>query len=172
VIRISDIHTGVGSEHPLCDTIQLIMIILFFVVLGADTLCFFFLDYSTVIGEILYFPFFLIPGIFFLVLSLYLITKSHNAIFGTTINKPKLITYGVYGWIRHPMYLGILLFCLSFLCFSPSVLSLVVWITFFIIYEKMTVYEEKELVRILSEEYISYQNQVPKWFLGMKKHSK
>jgi len=172
VIRISEIHKALGSEHPLCDKVQLIMIILFFIVLGADTFSYFFFGYSTVLVVMNTFPILIIPGIFFLILSLYLISKSHNAVFGDKTKKPKLITSGVYSWIRHPMYLGILLFCLSYLFFSLSFLSIFVWIAFFIIYEKMTVYEEKELARILGEEYVSYQNKVPKWFIGLRKHSK
>ena len=172
MVRISEIHTGIGSEHPFCDNIQLIMIILFFIVLAVDTISYFFFRYSTVLFSLISFPILIIPGVIFLILSSYLIAKSHKAVFGNITNKAKLITYGVYGWVRHPMYLGILLFCLSFFFFSLSILSIIVWIAFFIIYEKMTVYEEKELVRILGDEYISYQNQVPKWFLGMRKHSK
>jgi protein-S-isoprenylcysteine O-methyltransferase Ste14 len=62
------------------------------------------------------------------------------------------------------MYLGVLMFCLGFFFASPSLLSLGVWIGFFIVYDKMATYEEKDLVRILGEEYIAYQKRVPKWF--------
>jgi len=165
-------HKGLGSEHPLCDSIQLIMIILFFVVLGVDTLSSFFLGYSTVLVELISFSIRIIPGVFFLVLSLYLISKSHKAVFSDKTAKPKLINSGVYSLVRHPMYLGILLFCLSFFFFSPSVLSFVVWIAFFVIYEKMTAYEENDLVRIIGKEYISYQNRVSKWFPKIRTHSK
>ena len=148
------------------------MIILFFIVLGIDTLCFFFFGYSTVLVWLTSLPILIIPGVFFLVLSLYLISKSHKAVFSDKTAKPKLFNSGVYSLVRHPMYLGILLFCLSFFFFSPSALSLVIWISFFIIYEKMTVYEEKDLIRMLGEEYIVYKNQVSKWFPGIRTHSK
>ncbi len=172
MIRISKTHKTLGSEHPLCDNIQLMMIILFFVVLVLDTLGFIFFDFSTVIILLISLPVLIIPGIFFLILSLYLIIKSHNTIFDDKNNKPKFINSGVYSWVRHPMYLGILLFCFSFFFFSLSILSILIWILFFIIYEKMTAYEEKDLVRIIGKEYISYQKQVPKWILGLRKYCK
>ena len=62
------------------------------------------------------------------------------------------------------MYLGILLVYLAFLFDMPSLLSLMIWLRFFIFYDKMTTYEENDLIRMLGEEYINYQKRVPKWF--------
>jgi protein-S-isoprenylcysteine O-methyltransferase Ste14 len=172
MISISETRSGLGSEHPLCDKIQLIMIILFLIVWGLDSLSYYIFGYSTVLVGLISFPLLILPAILFLVLSVYLVAKSHQIVFGRTENHPTLIDSGVYAWVRHPMYLGILLFCLSFFFLSPSLLSLGIWIAFFIIYDKMTIYEEKDLVKILGKEYISYQNRVSKWFPGILTHSK
>jgi len=32
----------------------------------------------------------------------------------------------------------------------------------------MATYEEKDLIRILGEEYTAYQKRVPKWFPGIR----
>ncbi|TRZ53385.1 MAG: hypothetical protein D4S01_01460 [Dehalococcoidia bacterium] len=40
---------------------------------------------------------------------------------------------------------------------------------FFLIYNKMATYEEKDLVRTLREEYVAYQRIVQKWFPRLKK---
>ena len=61
------------------------------------------------------------------------------------------------------MYLGTLLFCLGFFLPSFSLLSLGVWIAFFILYNKMTKYEEVDLLRLLGKEYIEYQKRVLQW---------
>ena len=164
VVKISENKAGLGSEHPLCDKIQLIMIILFFVVWAIDSLSFFFSWYSTVLVGLFSLPVLLLPAILSLVLGLYLMAKSHKAVFGDIAEQSRLIDSGVYSWVRHPMYLGILLFCLGFFFISPSLLSFGVWLAFFILYDKMTTYEEKDLIRILGEEYIGYQKRVPKWF--------
>jgi protein-S-isoprenylcysteine O-methyltransferase Ste14 len=60
--------------------------------------------------------------------------------------------------------LGTLLVCLGFFLAIPSILALIIWIAFFLIYDKMATYEEKDLRRILGEEYAAYQKRVPKWF--------
>jgi len=172
VINISEIRRGLGSEHPLCDKIQLIMIILFLIVWGIDFIIFLIYGSSTIIVGLISFPILILPAILLLTFSLYLISKSHKAVFGEINKNPKFIDKGVYAWVRHPMYLGILLFCLSFFFLSPSILSLIIWITFFIIYNKMAAYEEKELVKILGKEYISYQNRVSRWFPKILIHSK
>ncbi len=166
------ISSGLGSEHPLCDKIQLIMIILFFVVWGIDTISFFIFGYSTVLVGLISLPMLLLPASVFLGLSLYLIAKSHNVVFGGTNDNRKLLDSGVYAWVRHPMYLGTLLFCLGFFFLSPSLISLGIWIAFFIIYDKMATYEENDLVKILGKDYKSYQNRVSKWLPIMRIRSK
>jgi protein-S-isoprenylcysteine O-methyltransferase Ste14 len=147
-----------GSEHPHCDQIQLIMIILFFVVWGGDSLSFLIFRYSTVLVGLISLPALLLPAVLSLGFGLYLIAKSHKAVFGETTDQPRLIDSGVYSWVRHPMYLGILLSCLGFFFLSNLLLSFGVWLAFPILYDKMATYEEKDLIRILGKEYIAYQN--------------
>ncbi|RLI46288.1 hypothetical protein DRO69_03465 [Candidatus Bathyarchaeota archaeon] len=171
VVKISKNKTGLGSEYPHCDQIQLIVIILFFVVWAIDSLSFFVFRYSTVLAGLLSLPVLLLPAILSLGFGLYLIAKSHKAVFGEITDQPRLIDSGVYSWVRHPMYLGILLFCLGFFFISPSLLSFGVWLAFFILYNKMATYEEKDLIRILGEEYIAYQKLVPKWFPKLRKRA-
>jgi protein-S-isoprenylcysteine O-methyltransferase Ste14 len=154
---------GVGSEHPLCDKIQPLMLILFFAVWGIDTACLFIFGYSTVIFHALTFPALFAGLILFLCLSFYFVSKSHKAVLEQAQNPPKLVDSGVYGWVRHPMYLGTLLFCLAFLFVAVSLLSIAIWIAFFIFYDRMATFEEKSLINILGEEYIAYQKRVSKW---------
>jgi protein-S-isoprenylcysteine O-methyltransferase Ste14 len=100
-------------------------------------------------------------------LGIYLVAKSEIAVFGRTlvgiIGEPKLVTTGVYSWLRHPMYLGSLLVLLGFFFATLSILSLLVWIGLFIFFDRMATYEEQDLIRILDEQYINYQKQVPNW---------
>ncbi len=155
---------GLGSEHPLCDRIQLIMVILFFVSLGLDTLSLLIFGYSTVVLEVISFPPLLLGTIVFLCLGSYLVLKAHKAVFDEGHTQPRLIDSGVYAVVRHPMYLGTLLSCLAFLFISVSLFSIGIWIAFFIFYDKMATYEERNLIQILGEEYVAYQKRVAKWF--------
>jgi protein-S-isoprenylcysteine O-methyltransferase Ste14 len=152
-----------GSEHPLCDKVQPTMLILFFVVWGVDTLSYFLFRVSTVLTGLTSFPLLLFPAILSLAFGTYLALKSHKAVFPKTTGQPRLIESGVYSWIRHPMYLGTLLFCLGFFFAMVSLLSLGVLIVFFVFYDKMATYEENDLIRVLGEEYVAYQRRVPKW---------
>lgn len=172
MVSIPEHRNVLGSEHPLCDRIQLVMITLFFIVWGIDTISFYVFGYSTVLIGLISFPLLILPAILFLGLSIYLVMKSHEAVFNGTVKKPGLIDSGVYALVRHPMYLGILLFCLGFFFLSPSLLSLGIWITFFIMYDRMTTYEENDLVKKIGKKYSSYQNRVPKWIPGLRTRSK
>lgn len=156
-----------GSEHPLCDKIQPLMLILFFAVWGIDSVGFFMFGYSTVIFHALAVPAFFVGTILFLCLSFYLVAKSHKTVLEQAQNSATLVDSGVYAWVRHPMYLGTLLFCLAFLFVGVSLLSIVIWIAFFIFYDRMATYEEKSLVEILGEEYVAYQKRVSKWLPGV-----
>lgn len=165
---MSNKKAGLGSEHPCCDSIQLVMLILYFAVWGIDSVSYFLFRVSTVSIDLTSFPLLLLPAILSLSFGIYLALKSHEAVFGETFGQLNLIDSGVYSWVRHPMYLGILLSCLGFFFISPSLLSFGVWLAFFILYDKMATYEEKDLICILGEEYTAYQKRVPKWFPGIR----
>lgn len=164
MVEISRKRHGLGSEHPLCDRIQLVILVLFFVIWGIDSLSFFIFGYSTVLFGAASVPVLFIPAIVSLGFGLYLVAKSHKAVFDEDHGQQGLIDSGVYALVRHPMYLGILVCCLSFLFFSVSLLSVGIWMAFFIFYDRMATYEEESLIQMLDEEYIAYQKRVPKWF--------
>ena len=158
---------GLGSEHPLCDRFQLLILLTFFVVWGIDTLSFFVWGYSTVIVQAITYPLLLAGAAVSVFLSFYLVSKSHKAVLEQVVDPPKLVDSGVYAWVRHPMYLGTLLFCLAFLFISISLVSIGIWITFFIFFDRMATYEEQSLIKILGEPYTSYQKRVSKWLPGV-----
>jgi protein-S-isoprenylcysteine O-methyltransferase Ste14 len=65
------------------------------------------------------------------------------------------------------MYLGTLLSCLAFIFISISLVSIAIWIAFFVFYDRMATYEEKSLIEILGEPYTAYRKQVSKWLPGV-----
>ncbi len=166
---MSDKRVRLGSEHPLCDSIQLIMLISYFSTLGLDSLGRFVFGVSTVIVEFASFPLLLFPAFLLCSFGIYLALKSHEAVLGEMVGQPKLIDSGIYSLVRHPMYLGTLMFCLGFLFIIPSLPSFGVWTAFFIFYDKMATNEEKDLIHILGIEYINYQKRVPKWLPRWKR---
>ncbi len=79
-------------------------------------------------------------------------------------NPDQLITEGMNKWVRHPLYLGTILFLVGVFLSVPNemLLSLVV-IT--IIYVFAGAYlEEQKLIAHFGEDYINYQKKVPMIF--------
>jgi protein-S-isoprenylcysteine O-methyltransferase Ste14 len=88
---------------------------------------------------------------------------SHEALFSKKRVNRGLITEGVFAHARHPLYLSILLAYLGFVFGSMSLVSLVPWICYAILFNRMATYEEQDLVRIFGDECIAYRSRVPKW---------
>ena len=151
---------GLGAEHPLNDKVQAVFLVVYLVVWGLDSFVF---RFSTVLAGLV--PVFvrIILAVISFVVAIYLAGKSHSAIFKKADGEPKLMTNGVYRWTRHPMYLAALLIILPFFFMTLSLLPLLVWIGLFVFLDRMATYEIRDLIRILGEQYLNYQRQVPKW---------
>ncbi len=152
-----------GSEHPRCDSIQMTFLLLFLVVWGIDTVSHFLFGVSTVLVDLISLPLLIIPAILAFGYGAHFGMRAHNSVFDETIEEAKLIDSGVFSKVRHPMYLGTLLFCLGLFFLSPSLASFVIWMAFFVFYDRMAAYEEEDLVRVIGDDYIEYQRRVPKW---------
>jgi protein-S-isoprenylcysteine O-methyltransferase Ste14 len=104
--------------------------------------------------------------------GIFLGAKSLAVVFGRAGEKPKFTTTGVYAGVRHPMYLASLLILLSLFFATLSLLALLVWIGLFVFYDRMATYEERDLIRILGQQYVDYQKQVPKWLPHIRRGNK
>jgi protein-S-isoprenylcysteine O-methyltransferase Ste14 len=166
---------GLGAEHPLNDKIQVVFLIVFLGIWNLDSFVF---RFSTVLAGAIPVLARTVLGLLSFVTGTYLAGKSHSVIFARTraggTGKPEFTTTGVYAWVRHPMYLGILLILLAFFLSTLSLLSLLAWAGLFVFYDRMATYEEQDLIRILGEKYVDYQKQVSKWIphprRKMKRH--
>jgi protein-S-isoprenylcysteine O-methyltransferase Ste14 len=157
--------TGLGAEHPINDKVQPVFLVVYLGVWGLDSFVF---HFSTVFTEVIPILVRLVLGALSFLVGIYLVAKSEAAIFGRT-GEPKFITSGVYAWVRHPMYLGSMLVLLGFFFTTLSLLSLLMWIGLFLFYDGMATYEERDLIRILGEQYLNYQKPVPKWFIRIRR---
>jgi protein-S-isoprenylcysteine O-methyltransferase Ste14 len=155
---------GLGSEHPHCDTAQIVFILNFLTIWGFDS---FFIQFSTVFTKSIHVYIRLFLGALICLLGVSFTQRAHDAIFDKRIQTPQLITSGVYAWVRHPMYFGILFIGLGLVISTLSLLSLLVRFGLFQFYNIMATYEEQNLFQVLGNQYYLYQQQVPKWFLPM-----
>ncbi|CUM63473.1 uncharacterized protein PRCAT00001048001 [Priceomyces carsonii] len=80
-------------------------------------------------------------------------------------NRTKLITTGIYGWFRHPSYLGFWLFSIGCQLFLENSLSLVVTIISLGYFFKVRIeFEEWFLInRMFGDEYLEYKLRVGVW---------
>jgi len=77
----------------------------------------------------------------------------------------RLVTYGIFAWMRNPLYVGNFLIWLGF-----TVISGVLWfipvavVLFAIEYTLIVRYEEGVLESIFGQEYLAYKSRTPRWF--------
>jgi protein-S-isoprenylcysteine O-methyltransferase Ste14 len=148
-----------NGEHPFGDAGQLIFLAFFLVVWVVDS---FFLRKSTFLANNVQ----LYIRMVILVLSLMtaallfrsgLIEVSHE-------HRPTDVVYtGAFRYVRHPLYLGCILFYLALAVSTFSLLSLVLLVLIFLFYNYIAGYEEKLLVQKFGEKYSSNKRSTGKW---------
>ncbi len=72
-----------------------------------------------------------------------------------------LLTRGFYGVVRHPQYLGIIIWTLGFAISGWRLINYLVWLTLGYLYLVLAEYEESELERTFGQEYLEYKSKVP-----------
>ena len=154
------------GEHPFGDSGQLILLIVFLAVWIADSFIF---RFSTFAVEYIS-PFVRIPlGVTILFISGYLAKGGMSAVFGEERQEPVLVHRGVFNRVRHPVYLGCILFYLGLLIFTLSATAGLIWITIIVFYHYISKYEERLLLTEFGKEYEQYMERVPMWFPRLKK---
>ena len=76
----------------------------------------------------------------------------------------RLVTYGIFGWVRNPLYVGNFLIWMGFVVISGVLWFLPVAIVLFAIeYTLIVAYEEGVLESIFGREYLEYKQTTPRW---------
>ncbi len=79
-------------------------------------------------------------------------------------NVQRLVTYGVFGWVRNPLYVGNFFIWMGFVVISGVLWFLPVAILIFAAeYTLIVAYEEGVLESIFGQEYLSYKASTPRW---------
>lgn len=155
-----------AAENPIGDTIQILMAIVYVVIMILDAFIF---KFSTFLSN--YIPIFVyLPmGISFLLLAAYLGGISHQIVFKERRDPPIVINKSVFKFVRHPMYLGVILLYIGSFWLSLSLICLILIPFIIIIYDKFAKYEEKKLIEKFGDEYLKYKKEVGRWFPKLKK---
>ncbi|UCF97578.1 MAG: isoprenylcysteine carboxylmethyltransferase family protein [Spirochaetaceae bacterium] len=99
-----------------------------------------------------------------LIVSAIFALTAHKAIFGGTEQEYKLLTSGVFGVIRHPMYFGSWLFFVGLTISTLSVASAILCVVIFVFYYVVSRHEEQLLEQKFGSEYQKYRKRVPMFF--------
>ena len=159
-------HPEMGKEYLRTDQILSLSAIVFFAVWIIDSFLFrFSTGFTRYVPDVLRIVLFLCLEAVAVVLGY----SSHESLFSKKHEEFKLIKTGVFAWVRHPLYLSILLAYLGFVFGAMSLVSLVPWFVYVLLFDRMATYEEEDLLRIFGEEYTEYKKRMPKWIPKLKR---
>jgi protein-S-isoprenylcysteine O-methyltransferase Ste14 len=154
-----------NGEHPYGDFGQLIFLGLFFLVWVADS---FFLHLSTFLSASIPLSLRLLVLGCALGIAIYLF-KSGHVVISHGERPTGVVSTGAFRYVRHPLYLGCILFYLGLAVATASILALALWVTICIFYNFLAGYEEKLLELKFGEEYRQYRHKTRKWLPGLGK---
>ena len=75
-----------------------------------------------------------------------------------------LVTDGVYRFVRHPQYTGLLLFTVGWLLHWPTLLTFLLWPILAMAYVWLARREERELASAFGDAYRGYAEKTPRFF--------
>ncbi len=82
-----------------------------------------------------------------------------------------LVTDGIYSYVRHPQYLGILLITAGFLLQWVTIPTAIMFPILAVVYYRLAKREEKELEELFGDAYRKYRGDVPMFFpLRIRSH--
>lgn len=161
------------GEHKIGDAGQLIFAVLFLVVWITDTFIF---KYSVFLNDIIPNSVRLPIALTLFIFSAYLSMSGLRIIFGEVREKPEVVRKGVFGIVRHPIYLSEILVYIGLLFVSLSIASAVICVFAIIFLYFISRYEEKILLEYFGEDYKLYMQDVPMWipdiFSFFRKHKR
>ena len=79
-----------------------------------------------------------------------------------------LVIDGIYGYMRHPQYAGIILVATGMIVHWPTLITLLMWPILIFVYYGLAKKEEKEMKLRFGKIYIEYKNKVPMFFPSFK----
>ncbi|MDF1573691.1 MAG: isoprenylcysteine carboxylmethyltransferase family protein [Bacteroidales bacterium] len=162
-------HPHLTGEHRWGDTGQLILLVMFLGVWISDSFVF---QYSTFLEEE-------IPNLvrvplasLILLAGWYLARNGMKKVFGTPGKEPGVIHTGVFRIVRHPIYLGAILFYLGAAIISMSMASGAFILVIIAFYIAICKYEERALKEAFGNDYLEYKKKTGMLFPRLLKRSR
>jgi protein-S-isoprenylcysteine O-methyltransferase Ste14 len=154
-----------AGEHVWGDAGQIILFLIFLAIWVVDSFIF---KYSTFLSNNI--PIYVRLPIALVILSgsAYFARSGHRMIFDENREPSTVIRKGVFNMVRHPLYLGSLLFYAGLIVLTLSIFSIVIWLGIIGFYHFISRYEEKLLLDKFGTDYEKYMSQVPMWTPRMR----
>jgi len=163
-------HEGHEREMPNSHIYQASMPVAFFIIWFLDSN---FFKISTFLNDFVPFLVRLIFFIGILICAITFIIVSHRVLFQSHEPPSTLITNGILGYTRNPMYFGILLIYVAFIFLSISLICIGFFIIITLFYNRMANFEEGILENMFGEQYLDYKKKVSKFIPNpIKKYKK
>lgn len=148
----------INSKDIVLVSIQLVLFILYTIPIGGFLE---FFSWFKTIGLIAS-----IVGFVILVLALLQLNKNLSP-FPTPKDNAVLIQNGLYAWVRHPIYTGIIVLFLGYGIYQSSLFKLFITFLLWVLFYFKTQYEELQLQRKFTD-YINYKRNKGRFFPKIK----
>jgi protein-S-isoprenylcysteine O-methyltransferase Ste14 len=148
-----------NGEHPFGDSGQLVLLGLFLLIWVVDS---FFLKISTFLSDDISLFIRLVILSLALIAAVFLIRSGH-AVVSHGQYPSGVVSTGAFQYVRHPLYLGSILFYLGLAISTASLFSLGLVVLVFFFYDYIASYEEKLMEERFHEEYRNYKIKTGKW---------
>jgi protein-S-isoprenylcysteine O-methyltransferase Ste14 len=148
-----------NGEHPFGDSGQLILLALFLLIWVGDS---FFLKISTFLSDHISLYIRLVILGLLIVTAVYLIRSGH-VVAKHEQGSTGVVSTGAFQYVRHPLYLGSIMFYLGLTVSTASLFSLGLVVLIFFFYDYIASYEEKLLEDRFHEDYRNYKIKTGKW---------
>ncbi len=96
--------------------------------------------------------------------------KIYREYWGQELDKRKLVTTGIYRYIRHPQYSGFIIITLGLLIHWATIPLIIMLPILVLLYYKLSKKEEKLLEEEFGDKYLEYKREVPRFFPNPKRH--
>jgi len=101
-----------------------------------------------------------------LLIGIGLIIKGWKAVYHA---KGSMVTTGIYAKIRHPQYTGIFIIITAFIIQWPTLITLIMYPFLVVMYYRLALREEKEVMLRFPARYSAYQRKTPMFFPSLLK---
>ena len=160
-------HPHLIGEHRWGDTGQLILLAMFLGIWITDSFIF---HYSTFLVEVVS-NYIRVPiAAVVLIAGWYMARGGMKAVFGTARENPVVISTGVFRMVRHPIYLGAILFYLGASIITMSIASAAFTMLIIGFYFLISKYEEGILTEYFGNDYLEYKKKTGMLFPRLRSH--